>query len=92
MAEGNTSNGKKSKLETLREKHAQLAAQIAEAKRLESAKARKMDTRLKVVVGAACLADAAMHEDTKAAVRAVLERAVKAPRDRQFLKEQGWLG
>ena len=91
MAEDKVSNGKKSKLETLLEKQAQIAAQIAEAQRLENAKARKRDTRLKVIVGAACLADAAIHDDLKTTVRAVLERAVTAPRDREFLKAEGWL-
>jgi hypothetical protein len=89
MAE--TATKQKTKLDTLKQQQAKIAARIAEMERAESAKARKRDTRLKVIVGAACMADAALHDDTKAAVRAVLERAVKAPRDRDFLKESGWL-
>lgn len=92
MTEGNGSNGKTSKLDALKEQQAKIAARIADLERIENAKARKRDTRLKVLVGAACLADSVIHDDTKAAVRAVLERAVKAPRDREFLKEQGWIG
>jgi hypothetical protein len=91
MAGQNESNGKKSKIETLREQQAKIQARIAEIERAETAKARKEDTRLKVVVGAACMADAAIHDDTRNTLRGIVERAVKAPRDREFLKSKGWL-
>ena len=86
-----TESKPKSKLEILKEKTAKLQARINEIEARGKAENRKRDTRLKVLVGAACLADAAIHGDTKATVRAVLERAVKAPRDREFLKAAGWL-
>jgi hypothetical protein len=91
MAENKTPDGKKSKLAALLDQQKKITARIAELQRIENAKSRKRDTRLKVLVGAACLADAAIHDDTKAAVRAVLKRAVTAPRDRAFLQEEGWL-
>ena len=86
-----TTTQPKTKLEALKEKQAKIHARIAEIEARGKAENRKRDTRLKVLVGAACLADAAIHGDTKATVRAVLERAVKAPRDREFLKAAGWL-
>jgi hypothetical protein len=79
------------KLEALRKKQAQLEAQIAEAERVEKAKARKEDTRLKVLIGAAFLADVGIHPETRAGVQAVLDRAITAGRDRDFLVEKGWL-
>lgn len=79
------------KLEALRKRQAQLAAQIAQAERTEKAKSRKEDTRLKVLVGAGILADIALHPETRAGVQAVLDRAITAERDREFLKVKGWL-
>ena len=69
----------------------QLAAQIAQAERTHKAKSRKEDTRLKVLVGAAILADVALHPETRAGVQAVLQRGITAPRDREFLTAKGWL-
>jgi len=86
-----TESKPKSTLEALKEKRERLQARISQIEARGKAENRKRDTRLKVLVGAACLADAAIHDDTKAKVRAVLERAVKAPRDREFLKVAGWL-
>jgi hypothetical protein len=79
------------KLEALRKRQAQIAAQIAAAESAEKAKGRKEDTRLKVLVGAAILADVALHPETRAGVEAVLKRAITAPRDREFLAAKGWL-
>ena len=79
------------KLEALRKRQAQLAEQIAQAERTEKAKSRKEDTRLKVLVGAAILADVALHPETRAGVETILQRAITAPRDREFLTAKGWL-
>lgn len=79
------------KLEALRKRKEQLQAQIAAQEAKEKAKARKEDTRLKVIVGAAILADVNLHPETRAGVAAVLERAITAQRDREFLKSKGWL-
>ena len=81
----------KTTLEALRGKQAKLQARIAEIEALEKQRARKDDTRLKVIVGAACLADAAIHADTKNRLREILDRGVSAGRDREFLKRKGWL-
>ncbi len=81
----------KPKLESLKERASRIQARIAEIERRQKAQHRKDDTRLKVIVGAACLADSALHEQTKESVRGILEKAIKAPRDREFLKSKGWL-
>jgi hypothetical protein len=79
------------KLEALRQRQAALNAQIAELEAREKARRRKEDTRLKVLVGAAILADVELHPETRAGVQAILKRAITAPRDREFLKAKGWL-
>jgi hypothetical protein len=79
------------KLEALRQRKARLEAQIAATEAVESAKKRKEDTRLKVLVGAAILADVELHPETRAGVETVLKRAISATRDRDFLKSKGWL-
>jgi hypothetical protein len=79
------------KVDALRQRKARLEAQIAAIEAAESAKKRKEDTRLKVLVGAAMLADVELHPETRAGVEAVLKRAINAPRDREFLKAKGWI-
>jgi len=81
----------KTKLELLKRKRDQLQACIAEIEAKSKAQARKEETRLKVIAGAACLADAVIRDETKGMVRVILDRAVKAPRDRDFLKSKEWL-
>jgi hypothetical protein len=86
-----TGSKPKTTLEALRQKHAKLQARISEIEDREKQRARKEDTRLKVIVGAACLADAVLHADTKDLLRELLDRGVTAGRDREFLKRKGWL-
>jgi hypothetical protein len=78
-------------LEALRKRQAQIAAQIAAAESARKSRARKEDTRLKVLVGAAMLADVARHPEARAGIQAVLQRAITADRDREFLRDKGWL-
>lgn len=79
------------KLEALRKREANIKAQIAQLEASRKSRLRKEDTRLKVLVGAAILADVELHPETRAGVEAVLKRAISAPRDRDFLKAKGWL-
>jgi len=79
------------RLETLREKQARIQARIEQLENLQKKKARKEDTRLKVLIGAGMLADAEHHQETRALIRLVVGRAIKADRDREFLKVRGWL-
>jgi hypothetical protein len=81
----------KSKLAILRQREADLKAKIAAVEAKEKSKTRKEDTRLKVIVGAGLLADAAIYPATAALLREVLQRAITADRDREFLKLKGWL-
>lgn len=82
---------KSSTAENLRAKIAKLQARVADIERREKAQQRRDDTRLKVIVGAGILADTEKNPETRAGVKAVLERAITAPRDREFLKAKGWL-
>jgi hypothetical protein len=67
------------------------AARIAALEEKHAEQNRKDETRLKVIVGAATLWEAAIKPDARTGVTALLARAVKAPRDREFLKAKGWL-
>jgi hypothetical protein len=79
------------KIEALRKREAEIRAKIA----AEESKRRKRDekelNRIKLLVGGAFLADVEKNPDTRAGVVAVLDRAIVAPKDRDFLKEKGWL-
>ena len=79
------------KLEALKKREAQLKAKISEIEARTVAQARKEDTRLKVLVGAALLADAKLNLETVNFVRGVLARAVAVKRDRDFLQSKGWI-
>lgn len=79
------------RLEDLKKREAELKAKIATIEARKATEARKEDNRLKVLVGAALLADAKIHPDTVFFLRSVLPRAVTAPRDRDFLQAKGWL-
>ena len=79
------------KLEALKKREAQLKAKISAIEAQAAARARKEDTRLKVLVGAALLADAKLHPATAEFIRATLARALSAQRDRDFLQAKGWI-
>ena len=74
------------KLEALRKKEAALKARIAAIEHKGKAQDRKDDTRFKIIVGGALLADAAIHDDTAQMIETVLARAVTLDRDREFIK------
>lgn len=79
------------RLELLRQKKAALEAQINAVEAKAASKKRKEDTRLKIIVGAALLANAGLHPETRTGIVEVLKKAVTAPRDREFLDSKGWL-
>jgi hypothetical protein len=92
-ATGKPSSNDKStaQLEALRKRLKNTKAQIAAIEAKNQQQARKEDTRLKVLIGAAFLADLEHHEETRDLIKPILERAITAPRDRDFLKQKGWL-
>lgn len=79
------------RLTALKKRQEQIHAQIAALEAKAKEQNRKEDTRLKILVGAAVMADAALHPETAAFVETVLQRAITAERDRAFLKDKGWL-
>jgi hypothetical protein len=79
------------KLTALRERQARILAKIEQLETQAKKQARKDDTRLKILIGAAMLADAAIHPETEKFLRMVLVRAITAPRDQEFLTGKGWL-
>jgi len=76
------------KLVNLREQQAQLEAKISKLEVKQKLQARKDETRLKILVGAAVLADAARHSETGELLRTVLARGITADRDKEFLKDR----
>jgi hypothetical protein len=81
----------KAKLDALRKKEAEVQARIKATEAVLKYQARKDDTRLKVLVGAALLSDVAHRPETRQGLVSVLNRAIVADRDREFLKMKGWL-
>lgn len=79
------------KLATLRERQARILARIEQLETQEKKQARKDETRLKILVGAAMMADGKIHPETMKFVKAVLSRAITAPRDQEFLATNNWL-
>jgi hypothetical protein len=96
---GELKMSKQDQIEALRKKEAQIKAKLAELEKQAGAEKRKEDTRLKVLIGAAMLADIdaqeALNPETaarhKEAIKAILDRAIKSPRDREFLVGKRWL-
>lgn len=81
----------KEKLEALQKKREALTAQIARLEAEAKATERKAENRLKIIVGAALLADARLHSETALLLGTALDRAVTAPRDREFLISRNWI-
>ena len=79
------------KIDALKKQQEAIRAKIAEIESRDNAQKRKEDTRLKVIVGAAVLADTALHPETRPGIMELLEKAITAPRDREFLKSKNWL-
>lgn len=83
--------GTKEKLEALKQRKAKIEQELAAIEARQKARDRKEDTRLKVLIGAAMLADAKLNPSTIQFIEEVLQRGIIAPRDREFLQGKGWL-
>lgn len=79
------------RIESLKKQQAEIKAKIAKLEAQRSTQERKDDTRLKVLVGAALLADAKANPSTSGVIRSILRRAVTTPRDKEFLVARGWM-
>lgn len=79
------------KIEALKLKKDKIEKQLSALEAREKAKARKEETRLKVLIGAGIMADAKLHPEIVATVQKILTRATTAKRDKDFLKGKGWL-
>jgi len=81
----------KKRLDSLIERKAKIEQQIAALKARETAQERKDTTRLKILIGAAILADMKINPDIASLVNRVLQRAITEKRDIDFLQTKGWL-
>lgn len=78
------------RIESLKKQQAAIKEKIAKLEAQRSVQARKEETRLKVLVGAAMLADAKVNPATPGILLEILQRAITTERDRKFLEEKGW--
>jgi hypothetical protein len=71
-----------SRLEKLKERKAKLEAEIAKAEAVERKAARAKDTRRKILIGAAILAEAEAEPEMMQILRGILDRRLTQERDR----------
>lgn len=81
----------KTRLEKLEQRKAKIEQDIQNLKAKETQKKRKEETRLKVLIGAAFLADGKKKADVQKIIKQVLARGITAKRDRDFLIALGWI-
>lgn len=79
------------KMAALKAKKEAIEKRLAALEARQKSKMRKDETRLKVLVGVAVMAEAAKNPETMKAVRSILNRTITAKRDRDFLQAQGWI-
>ena len=79
------------RIDALQKRKAQIEPQLTEAEARLKAKERKEDTRLKVLIGAAMLADSKINPETISFIETVLKRAITEKRDQDFLTGKGWI-
>jgi hypothetical protein len=78
------------KIEALKKRKAEIEKQISAAEARLKAKERKEETHLKVLIGAAMIADSKVNPETIGLIETILNRAIKEKRDQDFLKAKGW--
>lgn len=82
---------KPDKIERLKARKEEIEKQLAELQAKEKAKARKEETRLKILIGAGIMANVKIRPELKGQVQKILDKAITESRDRKFLQEKGWL-
>lgn len=75
------------KLAELKQKEAALKAQIAKFETKAKDEERKKDTRRKIIIGAAVMAHAKIHQDFAYKLSQVLMAAVTKDTDRELIKD-----
>lgn len=83
MTTGTTSD----RIAALERKQAQIAERLKALTAQETARARKEDTRRKIVIGAAVIAHAEIDEEFAKQLRAVLAKAVTRAVDRKLVAD-----
>lgn len=78
-------------VEALKQRKAKIEKQLAAIEAREKAKARKEETRLKILIGGGIIADAKAHPEILTMMQKILDRATTSKRDRELLKAKGWL-
>lgn len=87
MSQSKQKKSDEKRLAALKQKEAQLNAQIARLQKKAKIEARKKDTRRKIIVGAAVLAHAKLHPDFAKQLSAVLKVAVTKDTDNELIRE-----
>lgn len=82
---------KPERIEALKQRKAKIEKELFTIEAREKAKARKEETRLKVLIGAGIIADAKVHPEIIELVHEILTRATPSKRDRELLQARGWL-
>ena len=81
------SDAKESRLEKLKQRKARLEAQITRAEQTERQAERRRDTRRKILIGAAVLAELDSRPDWQAVLTGILDRRLTQGRDRALLAD-----
>jgi hypothetical protein len=76
-----------SKLEKLKQRKAKLDAEIARAQKSERERQRSQDTRRKILIGAAILAEIEQEPSLRGVVQDILKRRLTQDRDRELLAD-----
>ena len=76
-----------SRLEKLKQRKAKLDAEIAKAEATEKKAARAKDTRRKILIGAAMLAEIEAEPTFRDGLRRILDRSLTQERDRELLAD-----
>ena len=76
-----------SKLEKLKQRKAKIDAEIAREQKAERERQRSKDTRRKILVGAAILAEIESEPSLRGVVQDILKRRLTQDRDRELLAD-----
>ena len=76
-----------SRIEKLKQRKAKLEAEIARAEATEKKAARAKDTRRKILIGAALLAEIEQEPSLRGVLQDILKRRLTQDRDRELLAD-----